>query len=140
ALTALFLPTFAGAQNTICLNERCYSCTGTLSCSNNRCTCNGVPIEGTPSTGCGGLATATHPNGGGRVSAGSTVAASVYVSANSIVCGEAVISGNARLVNGSAVTGGGNVSGNSLLDASNLNGSPTVVDSSLTRSTLNGDT
>jgi hypothetical protein len=38
--------TLARAQSTTCINNVCYTCNGTLSCSNDKCTCNGVPIEG----------------------------------------------------------------------------------------------
>src|SRR5262249_61418453 len=66
------MPALAVAQNTTCINGVCYTCNGNLQCTNNVCTCNGVPLEGggsppgnTQGQTCGGQPTAPHPNGGG---------------------------------------------------------------------------
>jgi hypothetical protein len=36
------------AANNACINGKCYTCEGSLSCTGQSCTCNGVPIAGTP--------------------------------------------------------------------------------------------
>lgn len=47
-LALAFVATLAGsalAANRNCINGRCFTCEGSLSCSNGACTCNGAPIQ-----------------------------------------------------------------------------------------------
>lgn len=32
------------AASNVCVNGQCYSCEGSMSCTNGSCTCNGAPI------------------------------------------------------------------------------------------------
>jgi len=139
------MPALAVAQNTTCINGVCYTCNGNLQCTNNVCTCNGVPLEGggsppgnTQGQTCGGQPTAPHPNGGGPVSTRARVASTVFVSPNSIVCGTSTIDGNTRVINGAAVNGNSSVSGDTLIDGSSINGASRVTNSAITRSAVNG--
>src|SRR5262249_48729851 len=135
------MPALAVAQNTTCINGVCYTCNRNLQCTNNVCTCNGVPLEGggsppgnTQGRACGGQPTAPHPNGGGPVSTQAKVASTVFVSVNSVVCGTSTIDGNTRIVNGAAVNGNSSISGDTLLGGRWINGASRITSSAVPRS------
>jgi hypothetical protein len=127
---------------TNCVNGVCYTCDGTLSCTNGACTCNGAPIEGSDPSGvngpCGETPVAAHSNGGGLVAKTASVEPGVYVSSSSVVCGNAAITGPVRLLN-STISENSRVSGQSLIENCVIGGNSTVSDSSITNSQLSGD-
>src|SRR5262249_2922032 len=103
------MPALAVAQNTTCINGVCYTCNGNLQCTNNVCTCNGVPLEGggsppgnTQGRACGGQPTAPHPNGGGPASTQPRGASTGVLSPTSILCGATTTDGKTDAPSGAA--------------------------------------
>jgi hypothetical protein len=142
-LASVVLAGGAAAANTVCTNNQCITCDGPIACVNGSCTCNGVPVVATDAPAqqgpCAGQETVAHSNGGGRVAVTAAVEPSVYVSSDSTICGSAVVSGPTRLIERSQVNGRANISGKSILNSSTVNGTATVLDSSLRGATVNGN-
>ena len=50
-LTAIVLGGGALAANTSCVNGQCFTCDGSMACTNSTCTCNGAPAQRVPAPG-----------------------------------------------------------------------------------------
>jgi hypothetical protein len=57
-LTAIVFASGALAANKSCINGQCFTCDGSMSCTDATCTCNGKPAQRVPATGESGAAPA----------------------------------------------------------------------------------
>ncbi len=129
---------FQFAHSQINIGGQTYTCSGSLVCNNNTCTCNGQPLDGGSAQGgpCLGEEVVAHSNGGGAVSTRAEVDERTYVSLDSAVCGTAKVIGS-RLDQQSTVNGKAEVMG-AVLVRSSVNGRSLVTNAQLTNTTVNG--
>jgi hypothetical protein len=137
-ILAVFASGVANATSTININGTTISCDGSLSCNNNKCTCNGVPVGemGGNSGPCSGE-TVIHENGGGHKAKTASVEESVYISQDSAVCDNAVVSGKSEVEN-SVISGNAQIYDSKVSDRSTVNGVAKVLNSTLTNSHISG--
>lgn len=135
---AVFVAGVANANSSINISgKNVISCRGSLSCINNKCTCDGVAMNAIEelSSPCSGE-TVIYKNGGGHKAVTAFVDTSVYLSEDSAVCDNAFVTGESE-IRSSVISGDAQVYDSKILSRSSVKGVVKVIRSTVTASNIN---